>query len=487
MSTIRAVADALERAGQLVGRPDTLPTVTGMTDDSRLVRTGTVFCAIEGSVADGHDFATDAANRGAAALVVTRYLDLALPQLLVRDSRIAASIAAAAWYQRPADVLTVVGVTGTNGKSTTVTLIRHLLNAGGFVGALGTLGGMDGRGAALPDDVDLTTPGPFKVQAALAMLLRSGSETVVMEVSSHALDQQRVADVPMCAAVFTNLTRDHLDYHQDEDAYRDAKLRLADLLRDGGVEIVNVDDPAWESLPTRQGVRRVTYGYGAGAVVRADELACSVAGSTFRMSYDGVAVDVRLPLLGAFNVHNALAAAATAWALGSSPDAIATALAEAPQVPGRMERVRGEPFMILRDYAHTPDALARALRALRPLTDGRLIVLFGAGGDRDRGKRSLMGAVAVRDADLAIVTSDNPRTEDPKTIVDEIEAGMGDVSHVRIVDRRDAILHALTLLEPGDCLLLAGKGHETYQIIGTEKLPFDERSIVHEALGGAAA
>ncbi len=487
MSTIHAVVDALEGAGQLIGRPDTMPTVTGATDDSRLVRPGMVFFAVEGSVADGHDFATDAANRGAAALVVARRLDVALPQLLVRDSRVAASVAAAAWYERPADALTVVGVTGTNGKSTTVTLIRHLLNAGGRVGALGTLGGIDGSGAALPDDAGLTTPGPFMVQEALATILRSGAQTVVMEVSSHALDQQRVADVSMRAAVFTNLTRDHLDYHRDEDTYRDAKLRLAHLLRDDGVEIVNVDDPAWVSLPIRQGIRRVTYGRGAGAVVRADDVACSVAGSTFRTSFDGVAADVRLPLLGAFNVHNALAAAATAWALGSSSEAIAVALAAAPQVPGRMERIRSEPFTILRDYAHTPDALERALGALRPLTGGRLIVLFGAGGDRDRGKRALMGAVAVRGADLAVVTSDNPRTEDPSAIVDEIEAGMGDASHMRIVDRRDAIRQAVTLLGPGDCLLLAGKGHETYQIIGTEKLPFDERSIVHEALGGAAA
>ncbi len=474
---------ALDAAGQLVQRPEApLPEVTGVTDDSRRVAAGTLFCAVSGTARDGHDYVEDARTRGAAAALVTRPVAAPLVQLVVRDGRRAAAVAARAWFDRPGDGLRLVAVTGTNGKSTTVALIRHLLNADRDVGAVGTLGAFDGTGAALEGYGSLTTPGPVELQAALAELRARRVHTLVMEASSHALDQRRLETLTLTAAVYTNLTQDHLDYHADLEAYRAAKLRLSTYLAPHGVEVVNVDDPAWRALPDMPGRRRVWYGRQADAEVRTLDAELDAEGASVTLAFENEVAKTRLPLPGAFNVSNALAAAATAWALGLAPDAIARGLARAPQVPGRMERLAAEGFTILRDYAHTPDALQVALGALRPITPGRLIVLFGAGGDRDRGKRPLMGRIAARDADLAVVTSDNPRTENPDRILDDIEAGMEGRSHLRIVDRREAIHRAIGLLQPGDCLLLAGKGHETYQVVGVEHHPFDERAIVREAL-----
>jgi len=480
------LVEALAAAGQLVQVPAGRPHLTAITTDSRRVLSGALFCAIEGSVADGHSFVADAAARGAAAALVTRALPLDLPQVIVRDSRVAAAVVAAVWYGRPADRLRLVGVTGTNGKSTTVALIRHLLNADGRAGALGTLGGVDGQGAALPEDAELTTPGPVDLHAALAALVARGVGTVVMETSSHALHQRRVAGLRFAAGVYTNLTHDHLDYHGDYDQYFAAKALLSTLLGEDGVEVVNLEDPAWDGLPRQAGRRRLTFGTRAEADVRATDVRLDGAGARFRLTVGATGLDAAIPLLGEFNVSNALAAAAAAWGLGLDPATIGDRLATAPQVPGRMERLVTADATVLRDYAHTPDALRRALRALRPVTRGRLIVLFGAGGDRDRKKRPVMGQIAAQEADLAIVTSDNPRTEDPERILDDIEAGMEGVARMRITDRRAAIHRAVALLEPGDCLLLAGKGHETYQVLGTEKVPFDERDIVRAALGERA-
>jgi UDP-N-acetylmuramoyl-L-alanyl-D-glutamate--2,6-diaminopimelate ligase len=282
--------------------------------------------------------------------------------------------------------------------------------------------------------------------------------------------------------VFTNLTRDHLDYHGTMDQYLAAKLRLSRLLTNDGVEVVNADDPAWQVVP--RGPRRISFGVAPEADVRASSLVMDASGSRFCLAGAFGTADVRLPLLGDFNVANALAASATALALDVPAGEIVARLAAAPQIPGRMERLTDRPCVVLRDYAHTPDALARALATLRPLTRGRIIAVFGCGGDRDRGKRPLMGEVAARHADLAIVTSDNPRTEDPETILDDIEAGMGGVPHRRITDRLDAIHAALEEGREGDTVLLAGKGHETYQILGTGKIAFDEREIVLGAVKG---
>ncbi len=482
MITLREVVGSLRQEGQLLEAPKTLPPLTGVADDSRQVTPGSLFCAVVGSSRDGHDYLDDAIRRGAAAVLVTRSGRYQVPAVVVRDSRVAAAVAASAWFGRPATRLRMVGVTGTNGKSTTVALIRHLLNQAGTVGTVGTLGAVDGKGSPAGPEISLTTPGAVEFHAVLAALVSRGVTTVVAEASSHALDQRRLYGVEFAAAVYTNLTHDHLDYHQDLQSYLAAKLLLSRQVQDGGVEVVNADDPAWEALPRDPRRRRLTYGVQRPADVMARDITLGAEGTELTMSFGEARRAVRLPLIGEFNVSNALAAAAAAWGLGLSPTEAADWLASAPQVVGRMERIASDGFVVLRDYAHTPDALERAIRALRPLARGRLIVLFGCGGDRDRRKRPVMGRIAARGADLAIVTSDNPRSEDPDQIIDEIEEGMGGIAHLRITDRREAITRALQVLQPGDCLLLAGKGHETYQIIGDARLPLDEREVVRGVL-----
>lgn len=482
MITLRDVVASLRGADQLVEAPDAAPELRGVTDDSRRVTPGSLFCAVIGSSRDGHEYLDDAIRRGAAAVLVTRPGRYPVPGVVVRDSRVATALAAGLWYGRPADRLRMIGVTGTNGKSTTVALIRHLLNQDGEVGAVGTLGATDGRGAPAGPESSLTTPGAVEFQAVLAGLAARGVTTVVAEASSHALDQRRLYGVSFAAAVFTNLTHDHLDYHKDLESYRAAKLLLAAQIQPGGLEVVNADDPAWEGLTRQPPRRRLTFGVHRPADVTARDIALRADGTEFTVNFGSDRQAVFLPLLGEFNVSNALAAAATAWGLGVGPATITERLAGVPQVLGRMERLASDGFVVLRDYAHTPDALDRAIRALRPLARGRLIVLFGCGGDRDRRKRPAMGRIAARGADLAIVTSDNPRSEDPDKIIDEIEDGMEGIAHLRITDRREAIARGLQLLRSGDCLLLAGKGHETYQIIGNTRLPLDEREIVRQLL-----
>jgi len=483
--TRRSLTDlctALQREG-LLEQAVTVPlNVTGVTADSRAVAPGMVYVAVRGSQADGHRFIADAVARGAVAVVVEQEVATAVPTVRVSDGRRAALALGRYWHGDPGSRLTLVGITGTNGKTTTTSLIRHLLNATGTAGSIGTLGAFDGAGEPVESTAgSLTTPGPIDLQATLGRMLAGGVKTVVMETSSHSLDQGRLDGLSFAAGVFTNLTRDHLDYHGTMESYLAAKLRLDALLGPDGVQVVNADDPAWRTLPS--GRRRVTFGLTPTAEVRAVELQLHHAGSTFRLvSPLGEGV-VRLPLLGDFNVANALGAAACAVALGRPLTEIIDRLDRAPQVPGRMERLAQEPAVVLRDYAHTPDALERALSALRPLTPGRLIVVFGCGGDRDRGKRPVMGRIAATLADRAIVTSDNPRTEDPEAIIADVEQGMGEVPHDREVDRRAAIAAALAGAGPQDSVLLAGKGHETYQVIGTEKLPFDEATIVRDLIG----
>jgi UDP-N-acetylmuramoyl-L-alanyl-D-glutamate--2,6-diaminopimelate ligase len=298
-----------------------------------------------------------------------------------------------------------------------------------------------------------------------------------MEVSSHALDQHRVYGVTFGAAVFTNFTRDHLDYHGTMEEYFAAKAKLIDYLAPDGCAVINADDRAWDALP--RAPRTLTYGLGHGDV-RAEGVTFSERGSTWTLAYESHRATIQLPLIGDFNVVNALSAAAAALAMGDAFDAVAEALARVPQIPGRLEVIATSPTVI-RDYAHTPDALVRSLAALRPFVRGRLIAVFGAGGDRDPGKRPLMGEAAEQGADVVIVTSDNPRTERPDAIIDDIERGMR-TPHERITDRREAIARAVAIARDGDVVLLAGKGHETYQVLGTEKVPFDEREVVAEIL-----
>lgn len=482
MTTLAAIVHALSEAGQLVRAPDrSVDSLTQVTTDSRTAREGSLFCAIDGVTEDGHEYLADAARRGASAALVSRRLELPIPQVEVRDSRIAAAIAAAVWCGRPAESLTMVGVTGTNGKTTTVALIRHLLNAGKDVASIGTLGTFNGAGDLIPETVSLTTPGPVELHAALAALRRRGVSVVVLEASSHSLHQRRAAGIPLRVGVFTNLSHEHLDYHGSLDSYRTSKLLLAEQVTAGGAVVVNVDVAAWEALETPVEVRRIHFGTASRADVRAGAVERISWGSRFTLQFADHRVQTELPLIGDFNVSNSIAAAATAWFLGMAPEEIAQRLRDSPQVPGRMERLVSDRFVVLRDYAHTADAMDRVIKTLKPITPGRLVILFGCGGDRDRKKRSVMGQIAARGADRVVLTSDNPRTEDPERIISDIEEGIEGAAYLKILDREEAIHRAMTSLEPGDCLLLAGKGHETYQIVGTVKHPFDERAIVLEA------
>lgn len=460
--------------------------VWDVTADSRLVRVGALFCAWRGTSSDSHQFLPQIFDAGAVGAVVEECRDdVDTPQLCVTDGRVGAAFAAAEFFSDPWAEMTLVGVTGTNGKTTTAAMLRHLLSLEGPAGYIGTLGAIGEDGEVIPGTEGLTTPGPVEAARWLRRFLDDGVSRVAMEVSSHALDQARMAAARFDAAVFTNLTRDHLDYHGTLEAYRDAKLRLLHLLKPGGAAVLNVDDPAWRDVVSPVG-RTVRFGVerAGGADVAAEDVRVGPGGMEFTLRTPDGSAAVALPVFGDFNVSNAVASAAVLWSLGWKTTRIAEALATLPQVPGRLERIAGPPrsATVLRDYAHTPDALERALHAVRPLVPGRLIVVFGAGGDRDAGKRPEMGAIAARLADLAIVTSDNPRTEDPERILDDIERGMEDAPRLRVSDRREAIRTALTEGRPDDLVLLAGKGHETYQIVGTEKRPFDERAIVQEIL-----
>ena len=374
----------------------------------------------------------------------------------------------------------MIGVTGTNGKTTSVILSRHVLSARWPMGAIGTLGCFDPAGQPVQSEAgNLTTPGPIDLQATLAALVERGAAGVAMEVSSHSLDQGRVDGLLFRAAIFTNLTRDHLDYHETFEAYFAAKAKLTGYLSDAGLAVINADDAAWARLP--QTSRRITFSATSKeADVVARDVHVDARGARFTLVTPEGSHPVALPLLGRFNVENALGVAACAVGLEVPAKSVAERLSTAPQVPGRMERIAVDPCVVLRDYAHTPDALERALETIREVTPGggRVIVVFGAGGDRDRGKRAPMGEIAVRLADVAIATSDNPRTEDPERILDDVEAGMSAKAHYRVTDRKAAIAQALEMARQGDTILLAGKGHETYQIIGTTKLPFDEREVV---------
>jgi UDP-N-acetylmuramoyl-L-alanyl-D-glutamate--2,6-diaminopimelate ligase len=483
-----AVERALDNAGLLESRNAALPDrAEAITDDSRRVRPGSLFIAVRGTERDGHDYLEAAKAGGATAAIVERAdrIPAGLPALVVRDGRRAAPLAAAAAFDWPARHLRLIGVTGTNGKTTTVNMLRHILDTphsrGASIGTLGVLVGSEG--SPVEGGGGLTTPGPVELQRLLRVLVDAGIGRVAMEVSSHSLDQRRVEGVQFDVVVYTNFTRDHLDYHKTMEAYFAAKARLLEYLLPHGIVVYNLDDKAWTALHTDR--RKVAFSERVmTAEVHAEHVRFGPRGSEWTLALGGERLPLRLPLIGDFNVTNALGAAAAAYALGTHTPQIAERLSSLPQVPGRLERLNETPA-VLRDYAHTPDALDRALEAVRPFTRGRLIVVFGCGGDRDRGKRPVMGAIAERRADLAIVTSDNPRTEDPERILDDIEAGMTRSNHERIADRREAIQRALAIAAADDVVLLAGKGHETYQVRGTTKYPFDEAAIVKELTAAA--
>jgi len=483
---VKAIKTALAERGLLLGVRGEIPdVVTGIADDSRKVSAGNAFIAIHGWSTDGHDFLDAAAKRGAIVAIVEDPSRTNLPTLAVREGRRAAALASAIAYGEPARSLRLLGVTGTNGKTTTTSIMRHIFDDGNAssasIGTLGILVGSDSE--ILPGGSGLTTPGPVELQRVLRALANRGVRTVAMEVSSHSLDQRRIDGLEFDVAVFTNLTRDHLDYHGTMESYLKAKALLLDYLKRGGTAVINADADEWKALHPRS--RPFTFGLHASADVRAEDVRLTSRGSEWRLVTPGGAANVALPLIGDVNVENALAAAATAFVLGKSAEAIAQRLTTVPQVAGRLEIISTNPT-VLRDYAHTPDALERSLTTARAFTKGKLIVVFGCGGDRDKGKRPLMGEIAERGSDCAIVTSDNPRTEDPDAIIDDIEAGMPGSQHERITDRLSAIRRAIDLAGEGDIVLLAGKGHETYQIRGTTSYPFDEKKIVKEITGSHA-
>jgi UDP-N-acetylmuramoyl-L-alanyl-D-glutamate--2,6-diaminopimelate ligase len=460
-------------------------TVTGVCQDSREARAGDLFLAWAGTDSDAHDFVASAVDHGAVATVVERPLDLDVPQLVVRDGRRAAALAAHFVMGSPSTELLTVGITGTNGKTTTAMLIRHLLDPTIPTAVIGTLGLID-RDGVRTGTTGLTTPGPVQVAVWLRELVDGGLGAVVLEASSHALAQHRLSGMSVDIAVFTNLSGDHLDYHGDRDEYFAAKAKLVDLVEPEGTVVVNQAEPAWQELDVAGRTLR-SFGLDGGADVRASELELDARGARFLLSASGETRPVETPLVGRYNVENVLAATTAALAAGISLDAIVERLRHAPQVSGRLEAIVTAPFTVLVDFAHTADALESALAAVKPLTPGRLIVVFGAGGDRDRSKRRPMAEAVRGAADVVILTSDNPRTEDPENILDDLAAGLEGVDYQRICDRREAIQHALRTARSGDTVVLAGKGHETYQIVGTEKRPFDEREIVMDCLQGGAA
>ena len=459
------------------GTPAASVDITALAYDDRAAAPGTLFFCVPGFTRDGHDFASAAVERGASALVVERPLGLGVPEIVVDDVRAAMAPAAAALHGDPTAALDMVGITGTNGKTTTAYLVRSLLEAAGRrTGLLGTVQSVVG-GQATP--AVRTTPEAIDLQATFAAMRDGGDTACVMEVSSHALELRRADAIHWDVAVFTNLTQDHLDFHPTMDAYFAAKRRL--FTAGATTAVINVDDPYGRRLAAEL-PDAVTYGIDAeDAVLRARNVRFDLRGSSFRVGD----TTFTLPLPGRFNVLNALAAIGAVRALGVSDEAVAAALPGAARVPGRFEPVdEGQPFAVLVDYAHTPDSLENVLTAARPLTAGRLISVFGCGGDRDRGKRPQMGEISARLADHTIVTSDNPRSEDPAAIIAEILSGIGDRTEVEAIeDRHAAIETAVRAAGPGDIVVIAGKGHEQGQeFAGGHKIPFDDATVAREAL-----
>jgi len=476
------------------------PDVAGVSYDSRTVAAGSLFVALKGQHADGVAFARQAVERGAAAVVAEQPApaDLTVPWITVTDARLALALLASAFYGDPSRDMRVIGITGTNGKTTTAYLIASIFEAADVrCGILGTVAYRIGPGDTDTREAARTTPEAPDVQSLLREMISRGCGACAMEVSSHALALRRVDGMTFAAGVFTNLTRDHLDFHADMEDYFRAKRRLFEMLPADAPSLINVDDPRGASLVTAGG-RAVTYAINRPADITPGPLSFSLAGLRFDVRTPRGTLQVSSRLVGRPNVYNILAAVAAATAMDVSFDAIERGVKQLPGVPGRFEvasQAKDEVTVVV-DYAHTDDALRNLLETARPLAQGRLITVFGCGGDRDRTKRPLMGAVASRLSDVIVITSDNPRGEDPMRIIEEIQRGIPAVQPERdrvgrasrvdqalaIVDRRAAIARAVELARPGDLVLVAGKGHEKYQVIGDKVLPFDDVAVAREAL-----
>jgi UDP-N-acetylmuramoyl-L-alanyl-D-glutamate--2,6-diaminopimelate ligase len=480
-----AGADVLEIVG------DAEVDITGLAYDSRRVEPGTLYFCVPGHTADGHEFAPLAVQAGAVAVVVERRLELEpyVVQAQVTDARAAMAHAAVRFYDDPTAELRVVGITGTNGKTTTAFLVRHLLESSGVqTGLLGTVKRVVG---GIEEEVVRTTPEAIDLQATFRRMLDAGDRACAMEVSSHALALSRSDGIRFAVATFTNLTQDHLDFHADMEDYFQAKRRLF-VSDQAERSVVNLDDPYGERLLAELDCRTFSAAGDERADYRALAVSFDIAGARFVCAGPEGEAEVSLPLPGRFNVANALAALATVGELGVGLERAAPLLADAERIPGRFEPVdEGQPFAVLVDYAHTPDSLENVLAAARGLTEGRLIVVFGCGGDRDREKRPLMGEIGARLSDVCVVTSDNPRSEHPDAIIAEILDGIAPEAPAEIhvePERRAAIAMALDLARPGDTVVIAGKGHEQGQEFeGGRKIPFDDRDVAREELRRLAA
>ncbi|MFX3633144.1 MAG: UDP-N-acetylmuramoyl-L-alanyl-D-glutamate--2,6-diaminopimelate ligase [Candidatus Pristimantibacillus sp.] len=470
--------------------------LTGLETDSRQVKAGNLFICLPGHTVDGHQFAQQAVERGAVALVVEHKLAIAVPQLIVKDSRLAMSVLADHYYNHPGHSMKLIGVTGTNGKTTTTYLIERILNDNDK--AAGVIGTVEMRYGGQSIPMSGTTPESLQLQRYLSEMREAGTTYCAMEVSSHALDQGRVKGCRFRTAIFTNLTQDHLDYHGTMENYAAAKGLFFSRLgndfpadeQERSFAVLNADDAASEEFAKLAAVEVITYGIDNEADVRASNIRITGQGTSFHVHTFRGDTDIQLQMVGKFNVYNALAAITAALIEGITIEQVRASIEAVPGVPGRVESVNaGQDFAVIVDYAHTPDGLDNVLRAVKELAAPRIICVFGCGGDRDRTKRPLMGAIAAKYADYVIITSDNPRSEDPGLILKDIEAGlttdeMKPKSYELLVDRRAAIEKAVEMASSGDVVLIAGKGHETYQIIGDVTHSFDDRLVAKEAIRG---
>ena len=477
--SIGALNDLL--TGELSDQSCSNSIVYGLADDSRNCKRGDIFVAIAGSHANGLEYLDQAIRNGAAAVVAQQSLSLKIPSIKVKNARAALSKLAATFFSNPARNLLTIGITGTNGKTTTNWMIYNLLqSATGSCMRIGTLGV---EVAGKPEASEsLTTPGAIELHRLLANASAQSVQSVVLEASSHALEQQRCDDLDFNLAVFTNLTQDHLDYHTTLEKYFGAKRRLFELLlkspKTQRCAVINISDSAGLKLfeEFSDSINSISFGWGSQAQVQI------VEHGGFKLRYSGETYDLPDSFLGKHNAENMAATFAVGIALGLDANSVIREIANCPQVPGRLERVGGSNIEVLVDFAHTPDALENVLRSLRPSCKGKLVVVFGCGGDRDRGKRPKMGAIAARLADRVIVTSDNPRTEDADSIIAQILQGCSGAYCESEVDRRKAIGRAIMNAAESDVVLIAGKGHEEYQIVGSQKLPFSDRTVALEAL-----
>ncbi len=457
--------------------------ITGIAYDSRNVLPGNIFVCIKGFETDGHKYAEMAEKNGAALIVAQDRIEVGVPVWYVDNSRIAIADIARKYYQNPSEKFKLIGVTGTNGKTTVTYLIKSIIEAAGMcIGVIGTNQNIIGDKVLVTQSTTPTTPNALELQQLFAEMAESDAECVVMEVSSHALELDRVYGCHFDVGVFTNLTRDHLDFHKTMENYLAAKAKLFNICDKG---VVNIDDDGGRKIADAAQCDMLTVGLSDGSDLKADNVKITAKGTDFDVLYKGEKNHVHIAIPGKFSVYNAISAMGAALMLGIDIDTIIKGLSDASGVLGRVEVVPTDTdYTVIIDYAHTPDGLENIITTVKDFALGRVITLFGCGGDRDSTKRSIMGEIAGRLSDYSIITSDNPRTEDPDAIINEIVAGIKKTNgeYKVITDRREAIAYALDNAKKDDVIILAGKGQETYQIIGKEKYDFDERVVVHKHL-----